>query len=60
MLPAIVNVRNIHTGKFAYRGFSNLAAKRLNMLEDGMLNVLLERGVLLTQEYVITLAPASA
>lgn len=51
----VVNIRT-HDTKLVYTGFSNLAAQRLGMSEDSLVTYLLARGIMVTENYLVTLA----
>lgn len=55
MQRPVINIRD-HSRNLVYRGFSDFAAKRLNMSEDGLLSYLLLKGCMITKEYIITFA----
>lgn len=55
MQRPIINIRD-HAQNLVYRGFSDFAARRLNISEDSLLNYLLGKGYLMTKEYIITFA----
>lgn len=51
----IINIR-YHDRRLAYTGFSDMAAKRIGMSEDNLLDYLLTKGIFVTKDYLITLA----